>query len=113
MARRVLVVDDAELAGMTLLRIVKRGGWDGRWASSATEAEAVASEWRPAAVIVDRNLPDGDGLDLAARLRVLLPDATVVMLSGDPLEPSSLGAVDGFLLKPASARAVLEALERS
>ena len=107
------MVDDAELAGTTLLRVVARGGWDGRWVATVAEAEDVASTWRPEAVIVDRNLPDGDGLELAARLRTALPDVTIIMLSGDPLESSSLDEVDGFLLKPASARAVLDALESS
>ena len=110
-SRRVLVVDDAELAGTTLLRIVGRGGWEGRWVASAAEAEQAAKTWAPDAVLLDRNLPDGDGIELAGRLRRLLPEARLVLLSGDQVPEADLVGVDGYLLKPAAARAVLDALK--
>ena len=106
----MLVVDDAELAGTTLLRILDRGGCEGRWVGTAADARDVAEEWRPDVVLVDRNLPDGDGLALAVTLRELVPDARLVMMSGDQLSDEDVAGLDGYLMKPASARAVLDAL---
>jgi CheY-like chemotaxis protein len=65
----VLIVDDdaqfrrvaAELLADRVYRVVGEAG-------SAAEGLALAEELRPDAVLIDVNLPDGDGLSVAARL---------------------------------------------
>ena len=107
----MLVVDDEELAATTLLSIVGRRGWEGRWVSTVQEADGVAADWRPDAVVLDRNLTDGDGIELAKRIRALVPTSRIVMLSGDRPPTIGLDDIDVYLMKPASARAVADALE--
>jgi DNA-binding NarL/FixJ family response regulator len=80
-------------------------------ASSAAEGMALASAIRPDAVLLDVNLPDGDGLALTVRLaaargpRILLtssdPTAAPARLTG------SCGAV-GFLAKEDLADVALD-----
>jgi DNA-binding NarL/FixJ family response regulator len=78
----VLVVDDdatfRRLAGLVLaahgLKVVAEAG-------TVTEALAVASRVRPTAALVDVELPDGDGFDLAGRLTALPWRPRVVVTS--------------------------------
>ena len=85
MARSVLVVDDdpefRELAGRLLaasgLAVV--GG-----AGSVAEALVAAVRLKPAAVLVDVELPDGDGIALARELAALAWHPRVVLTSIDP-----------------------------
>jgi len=108
--RRVLVVEDDEMAATTVLRILERGGHDGRWERTTSAALDLARAWKPHVVLLDRRLPDGDGLDLARTLRAELPSARLVVMSGDPLHPGEDQDVDAHLLKPATVKGLLEAI---
>ena len=110
--KRVLVVDDAELARVTLHRLLGRAGYEVRLAGSVDEARRAMAEWSPDCVVVDQRLPDGDGLVLAAELRGQRGGRCprVVVVSGDPLPSDAVADADAFLLKPAGARAILAAI---
>jgi response regulator of citrate/malate metabolism len=103
----VLVVDDdfrvaalhAEVVGSVPgLRVVAT-------VHTATAAVDAAARHRPALVLLDRYLPDADGIDLLRRLRGLRPDAPdVLMLTaardrGSVRAALAAGAVH-YLLKP-------------
>jgi CheY-like chemotaxis protein len=83
--RSVLVVDDdpelRELAGRLLagsgLTVVGE-------ADSVAAALAAAARFEPAAVLVDVELPDGDGVTLARELAALPWHPRVVLTSIDP-----------------------------
>lgn len=110
--QRVLVVDDAELARTTMQSLLRRVGHEVRLAGSVAEARHALAEWAPDCVVLDRRLPDGDGLVLAGQLRTQ-PDLSgirIVVMSGDPMPAEGCGVADAFLLKPAGARAVLSAI---
>lgn len=80
---RLLVVDDDSLARLLLGQLLGAEGWD--VVSVATLAEARALLARGAAydvVVLDGELPDGTGQQLAAQLPALLPAAHVVLHSG-------------------------------
>jgi DNA-binding response OmpR family regulator len=109
---RILVVEDDDLAAATVSRILERAGHEVRREGNTTGALATAKAWQPACVLVDRRLPDGDGLALARRLR-RSGQARVVVMSGDPPAQGDRRGVDGYLLKPADVRAVLEAIAGS
>ncbi len=85
MDRSILIVDDdpafRELAGRLLadlgLRIAAQ-------ADTAAAAIAMAMEARPDAALVDVDLPDGGGIELAAALAALPWSPRVVLTSVDP-----------------------------
>jgi DNA-binding NarL/FixJ family response regulator len=85
MPEAVLVVDDdpvfRSLARRTLIAdgLVVVGEAD-----SVASAIAAAQALRPAAVLVDVGLPDGDGIALARRLTALPWCPRVVLTSSDP-----------------------------
>jgi CheY-like chemotaxis protein len=85
MDRSILIVDDdpafRELAGRIMvdlgLRVTAR-------ADTAAAAMAMATDTRPDAALVDIDLPDGDGIELAGRLAALPWSPRVVLTSVDP-----------------------------
>ena len=82
-AARVLIVDDhrevregvrALLATEPTLRVVGE-------AASGDEALGVALVLRPDLIVLDHEMPGSRGLDVLPKLRVILPDARVVMFT--------------------------------
>jgi DNA-binding NarL/FixJ family response regulator len=112
----VLTVDDAEPFRRAARAVAE--ATDGFAAAgevgSGEEAVACATNVRPDIVLVDVNLPGIDGVETSRRLAALLPDALIVLVSGDAApwpagRPPACGAV-GFLPKerfsPRSLRAM-------
>ena len=66
-------------------------------AGSATEALRVAAEVRPDVVTLAMQLPDGDGIATARRLRELLPDLGVVLLTSVGGDAQLFRALDAGL----------------
>ncbi|MFO0910684.1 MAG: PAS domain S-box protein [Isosphaeraceae bacterium] len=104
---KVLVIEDEQDARENLRDILELD--DFPVVTAATAAEALAREdWGElAAVILDRRLPDGDAQDLLPRLKLLAPDAAVIIVTGysdleGAIEALRLGAAD-YILKPINA----------
>ena len=106
----IMVVEDnpdALLATSGLLELLQ---WRVLGAATGAEALTLLIEESPSIILLDVNLPDMDGYQLAQRCRVLLPSARLILASGEPLDEvraKSCGVESG-LLKPLS----LAALER-
>lgn len=107
MTAKVLVVEDSEVGGRTLVTVLSAAGYEVRWECTGQAALATAAEWDPSAIVLDRRLPDADGARLAARLRA--PDRRVVVLSGETA-PTGVRGVDCWLVKPVSNRELLNAI---
>lgn len=112
----VLVVDDHPVVRQGLSALLSGEAWVLR----SVEADGVASALRAAAdhdpdlAVVDVGLPDGDGIDLARRLRLEHPRCRVLVLTmtADPdLARQALAAgCSGFLVKETDPEVVLGAL---
>ncbi len=111
MSRTILVVDDEPDLATTCERLLRRRGWNVVTAGSReTALAALTRAPRPVLAIVDRQLPDGDGLDiLRAALAITTP---VIMVTGYGSATTRRLALDegasGFLAKPYSASDLLE-----
>jgi two-component system, cell cycle response regulator DivK len=68
-SRRILVVDDHELNLKLLERLLEIEGHEVRAADSLAAAERALAEEQPAMIVLDVNLPDGNGLDLTRKLK--------------------------------------------
>lgn len=99
------MVDDQEIVAEALLIALGavadlRGA--GR-AVSAAEAIEALTEAQPDVVIIDRQLPDGSGIELAARIVAAFPGIGVVILAGRPDSASLAAALEagcrGYLAK--------------
>ena len=65
---RVLVVDDHELNLKLLQRVLELEGHEVVPADSLASAERAIAASFPSLIVLDIQLPDGDGLDLARKL---------------------------------------------
>lgn len=107
----ILVVDDEPDLATTCERLLRRLGWRVVTAGTCEAALlALAARPRPALAIVDRQLPDGDGLDvLRAATASGIP---VIMVTGYGSAATRRLTLDegaaGFLAKPFSSRDLLD-----
>ncbi len=66
-------------------------------------------------IVVDLLMPDMDGLELAAKLKQINPDFTIVLTTGnldkETEQSEHFGAVDDILEKPFTAEEILSLIE--
>jgi len=70
-----MVVDDHRVSRQFTVAALRQFTPDVKEAVSLRTAEALAARWRPDVILVDLELPDGNGLQLARRLRSNWPSA--------------------------------------
>jgi DNA-binding response OmpR family regulator len=111
MARaRILFVEDEASISDPFSRALTREGFEPIVARTAREALALAERTPPDLVLLDLNLPDGDGRDVARELR-RHSDTPIIMLTArgtetDKIVGLELGA-DDYVVKPFSGAEVI------
>lgn len=112
-AKSILVIedDDDALAAMTALLTLL--GWSVCSAQSGAAALREMKEHKPRTVLIDLNLPDMDGYTCATQLHELVPDAKIIVASGEAIDKQrAAGAgVTASLLKPVSLTGLEELLK--
>jgi DNA-binding NarL/FixJ family response regulator len=116
---RLVVVDEHALIRLGLTRLLA-GIADVDLvgaAGSVADALAVVDETLPTVVMFDTTLPDGDGWDLARRLRARYPTIGLVLLSSAGDDATMCRALDeglsAFVAKDAQPGAVLAAVRHA
>jgi two-component system nitrogen regulation response regulator NtrX len=110
-----LIVDDEPNIRRMVGALLGAEGFDVRDASDGAAGLATAKEAEPDVILLDLMMPGQmDGLATLAKLRDIVPDVPVVMMSGkaglaDAVRATKLGAYN-FLEKPLSPESVLLAL---
>ncbi len=106
---RALIVDDHEELAENISEILQTltgREIESSIASSGAAAEALAKRIGDEVdlLIIDRRLPDWDGLELVNRLRTLCPNAEAVLITGDAQLEGAVKAVGkdvfAYVLKP-------------
>ncbi|QPH53422.1 response regulator [Pontivivens ytuae] len=108
----VLIVEDSESAAEALGLMARAGGARVRRADGLAAAERHLMSWRPDVVIVDPGLPDGDGLELVARMAAAgFRKPRIVVLSGqdDVAGAARAAGADLCLAKPLASSGALHA----
>ncbi|MEV6927528.1 response regulator [Dactylosporangium sp. NPDC051485] len=110
---RVLLVEDEELNRVLVRAIISRAeppavrGLDLLEAGSLADARGALAAERVDVVLLDVNLPDGNGLELAAELAEAPARPTVIALTASVLPHERAAAMaagcDAFLDKPYAA----------
>jgi DNA-binding response OmpR family regulator len=100
----ILIVEDDERIGSTLLRALIASGYQARWERTGEQGIHAARDQRPDLVLLDLGLPDGDGLDVCRHIHRHDPTIDVVMLTArdeelDVVVGLDAGAVD-YITKP-------------
>lgn len=107
----VLVVEDSRFASEAVRLLCLRSGARIRRADCLRSAARHLQTYRPAVVIVDLGLPDGDGAGLIRQIATTEPRVPVLLgISGDPdLADVALAAgADGFMAKPIESLALFQ-----
>ncbi|HUI25153.1 MAG TPA: PAS domain S-box protein, partial [Candidatus Kryptonia bacterium] len=77
----ILLVEDDPGQARLVQRTLGRVGRTAAWVASAAECLARVRERAPAICLLDRGLPDGDGLDVLQTIRAEAPNVCVIMLT--------------------------------
>lgn len=113
MDNRILVVDDAKFAKMTLRKMLNNAGYTNiTEVATAAEAKAFFEKETPDLTLLDITLSDNSDLTLLKTLLQIKPDAKIVMNSaiGQNLiiaDALDAGAVN-FITKPTDESVLLE-----
>ena len=112
---KIMIVDDSRVSQAMLEGILKKAGFEVcAVASNAAEAVEKYKETRPAAVTMDMNLPDANGIETSRRILAFDPDATIVMISA--MKDASLMTqgrevgIHAFLQKPVKPNEIVDML---
>ncbi|MGD0649124.1 MAG: response regulator [Acidobacteriaceae bacterium] len=79
---RILVVDDEPLIADTIVQILNRNGFIAEAAYGGREAIAAARLTSPELILSDVLMPHVDGVEAAITIQKFLPDARIVLFSG-------------------------------
>ena len=100
----ILMVDDEPATRFAFTKYLGKAGFSVREASSIGEAREALNTERFEAVLLDLNLPDGNGLDWMVELREIRADIAIIVITGIGDIPSAVEAMrrgaDHFLTKP-------------
>ena len=101
---RILIVDDEEMIRWTLTEALRVFGYSCVDVGSVAAGIAAFEAERPAAVLLDINLPDGTGLNLLGEIKRRQPDAVVIIMTGNVTVADTIAALRGgaydFVSKP-------------
>ncbi len=100
----VLIVEDSTVQCLEMADFLRRANLSVETAFDAATALAAATKFEPRVALLDYNLPDMNGVQLAEAIRALLPSAAILMMSGriDGLSEETLHAlgITLFVNKP-------------
>lgn len=104
MSSSILIIEDEPNLGHTLRDYLLNKDYDVQLASSVSEGRNSIKYKAPEIILMDINLPDGNGVDFAEEVLSSSPDTAIIFLSAqnDPqirLKGFELGALD-YLTKP-------------
>lgn len=121
MTKTILIIEDSPSLARTYQGFLKYAGYDADIAETAGVAQSKLAEGAPDLVLLDLQLPDGDGMDILQSLQARAEAMPVVVITANAslntaIEAMRAGALD-FLAKPFDKARLLvtveNALERS
>ena len=112
----ILIVDDVESDLLKLKEVVKNTGYKVRTAARGDEAIAMARIKCPDLILLDITMPDMNGIDALKRIRIIDPDAKIVICSAlgqheMVAKAIEFGAQD-FIVKPFQESRLVAAVKK-
>lgn len=104
--QKVLVVDDETQILKPLEELLEFLGYQADSETCGTDAIAKYKTWLPDVVLLDRNMPEMDGIACAETIIRQFPKATIVLISGynemgaNGIKPETKKLIAGYLTKP-------------
>ncbi|HEX2657919.1 MAG TPA: sigma-54 dependent transcriptional regulator [Polyangia bacterium] len=117
MSTQVLIADDEALIRQSLKAVLADEGFTVSTASSGTEAWSLFQAERPDVVLLDLVLGDTDGIELLKRMRQLVPDSKVILISAHGSIESAVTAMKvggyDFIKKPFEVEEIVAAVRNA
>jgi len=118
MRGRILIVDDSLQVRRSLRWLIEQDlGWEvcGE-ASNGAEGVSRAAELKPDIVVLDLSMPVMNGIEAARRLKSMMPQTHLLMLTSfalpDVEEAARSVGIDAFVAKTDGTDSLLESLHR-
>jgi CheY-like chemotaxis protein len=114
----ILAVEDEPRNAALLEAILTRAGYRLHVADQIGDARAWLVDGAPALILLDRHLPDGDGLELIPEIKGTprLRDVPILLVSASVLPEDVAAAMaagcDGFLAKPVRVKPLVDEVRR-
>lgn len=113
---RILVVDDEADLRLTLCQAFEMEGYDVREAADSAQAVSLLSREPFDVVLLDLMMPKIDGLSMLEKTRSILPEAVIVLMTGQATVEAAMsavkeGAVD-YIQKPFRLEQVFHVVAR-
>lgn len=114
---KVLIIDDEKQLRGLLARIIGLEGYEVEQAGDCASGLKILARWRPEVVLCDVKLPDGNGVELVARIKETVPDTEVILLTAygnipDGVQAIKSGAFD-YITKGDDNNKILPLLSRA
>jgi DNA-binding response OmpR family regulator len=108
---RVLLVEDDEMIGQSLVRALEGNGWSVDWVKEGLLAQSAMADGGYACVLLDLGLPKRDGIEVLRKARAQGDQTPVLVLTArdgldDRITGLDIGA-DDYLIKPYEFRELL------
>ena len=113
----VLIVDDQQEYAKFLNTLLTKFGYQTRVEYTASDARQAMTQFCPDVVLMDKNLPDANGIELVAELKKSDPNTQFIVITGHATIKSAVlsaqrGAID-YLSKPCEIEEVLLAVDNA
>ncbi len=113
---KLLIVDDEKLFRWSLNKILGKAGYQTIEAVTVKEAKQLITAEEPEIVLLDINLPDGNGVDTLKWAKLSFPEMMFMMITAkgkvsDAVEAMKSGAYD-FLEKPVDMESLIQHVDR-
>ena len=104
MKYRIMVIEDDPVIREELCILLKGNGYEVAAVTDFTDTLEQIREWQPHLLLLDINLPDGNGFELCKLIKPQHPDTIVIFLTANDQESDQIrgyevGAVD-YITKP-------------
>jgi len=110
--RRVLIVEDEKLLNWSLVQSLSKWGFNASPVFSAGEAMAELQRSFFDIVLLDYQLPDRDGLEVARHIRSIYPRSAIFLVTAFQLNELAVdsGLIDAYFNKPLDLQQLRSAL---
>jgi DNA-binding response OmpR family regulator len=107
----ILCIDDDEAILSYEKTLLERSGYSVIAAASAQQGLGLVNRSEIDVVLLDYEMPDMNGCDLAFEIKRARPKLAVILLSGSDVPTYAQVLVDAFILKPNASRELIPTIE--
>jgi DNA-binding NtrC family response regulator len=115
MKKDILIIEDEKDICTLLSSMLMEKGYSVKFSNSISEGKNLITQSYPEVLILDINLPDGNGLDAIPELKVLNKNISFIIISAydskEEINKADSFEVSSFLKKPFNKEELFKALQ--